>query len=99
MKRLASRVRSIDIFGSGHVIHHGEEWEITAIGRVFLHSLEAVTQDNLPDEDAPPPSDSAGGDAERASGELIVVGHRFKSRLRPRAVEARPRSFKSSSEV
>lgn len=81
MKRLAGRVHGIDIFGSGYVLRDGEGWEITATGRDFLRALEAVTQDNLPAEADQPPSADA-GDAARASGVLIVVGHRFKNRPR-----------------
>ena len=73
---------SIDIFGSGYVLHDREGWEITAAGRNFLCALEAITQDNLMAEIEPPalPAPQA---AERPPGELIVVGHRFKNRLRP----------------
>ena len=46
LKRLAGRVLSIDIFGSGYVLHDREGWEITAEGREFLCTLEAITQDN-----------------------------------------------------
>ena len=78
IRRLASRVPSIDIFGAGYVIRDGAGWEITATGRAFLHSLEAVTQDNLP-----PASDDATptGTAAAQRGGLIVVGHRFKNRV------------------
>lgn len=87
LKRLAGRVPSIDIFGSGYVRHDREGWEITAEGREFLQALEAVTQDNHPVE-AEPPASPALEAVERPPGELIVVGHRFKSRLRPRPSEA-----------
>jgi hypothetical protein len=81
LKRLAGRVPSIDIFGSGYVLRDDEGWEITAAGRDFLRALEAVTQDNRAAEIELPashPSEAAGC----PPGELIVVGHRFKSRLR-----------------
>jgi hypothetical protein len=87
LKRLAGRVRSIDIFGSGYVLRDDEGWEITAEGRDFLRALEAVTQDNRLTEIEQPvlePPEVAG----RAPGELIVVGHRFKSRRRTGAVAA-----------
>ena len=78
LRRLASRVREIDIFGAGYVVRDDEGWEITAEGRAFLSSLEAVTQDNLqPADDEVAPSEVA--DAER--GSLIVVGHRFRNRV------------------
>ena len=84
LKRLAARVPSIDIFGGGYVIRDGEGWQITAEGRDFLRALEAVTQDNLVVETDPPalPDSEA---AERPPGALIVVGHRFKNRLRRRS--------------
>jgi len=84
LRRLAGRVPSIDIFGSGYVLCDREGWEITAAGREFLHALEAVTQDNLIENsiaEIEPPVYAA---VERPSGTLIVVGHRFKNRLRPR---------------
>ena len=83
LKRLAARVPSIDIFGSGLVLrdHHG--WEITTEGRDFLRALEAVTQDNRAaeiEQTALLLSEAA----ERPPSRLIVVGHRFKNRVRPR---------------
>jgi hypothetical protein len=48
MRRLASRVPAIDIFGCGHVLRDAEGWQITEAGRQFLAALEAVTQDNQP---------------------------------------------------
>jgi len=81
IKRLAGRVQAIDIFGSGYVLRDDEGWAITAEGRDFLRTLEAVTQDNLPAEGELLLSNSS-DDAARTPGELIVVGHRFKSRLR-----------------
>jgi nucleotide-binding universal stress UspA family protein len=87
LKRLAGRVPSIDIFGSGYVLHDREGWEITTEGREFLQALEAITQDNHLVE-AEPPASRAPEAVERPPGELIVVGHRFKSRLRPRPSEA-----------
>lgn len=80
LRRLAGRVPTIDIFGNGYVSCDRDGWEITAEGRDFLDALEAVTQDNLMvdvDEPAVP-------SAERPPGRLIVVGHRFRSRLRSR---------------
>jgi len=79
LRRLAGRVPSIDIFGSGYVLRDHDGWEITAEGRDFLYALEAVTQDNrLAEIERPEPSEIAG----RPPGELIVVGHRFKRRRR-----------------
>jgi hypothetical protein len=83
LKRLAGRVLSIDIFGSGYVLRDAEGWQITAKGRDFLQALEAVTQDNQTaeiEQAASPVSEAA----ERPPSTLIVVGHRFKNRLRPR---------------
>ncbi|MDO9385044.1 MAG: aminoacyl-tRNA deacylase [Hyphomicrobiaceae bacterium] len=91
-RRLAGRVASIDIFGSGYVLRDAEGWQITAAGREFLEALEAVTQDNQapvlirrrPDVSEVP----------RPEGTLIVIGHRFKSRIgRPR--DAAPRNPKA----
>ena len=77
IKRLARRVPSIDIFCNGYVLRDDEGWQITPAGREFLSALEAVSQDNLPAEsDVPPPQE------ERREGALIVVGHRFKNRVR-----------------
>ena len=87
LKRLAGRVPSIDIFGSGYVLHDREGWEITAEGREFLRTLEAISQDNQPVE-AEPPALPAPEAVERLPGELIVVGHRFKNRHRPGASSA-----------
>jgi hypothetical protein len=83
LKRLAGRVPSIDIFGSGYVLRDHEGWQITAEGRDFLRALEAVTQDNQTSE-IEQAVFQASDAAERLPGTLIVVGHRFKSRLRPR---------------
>ena len=83
LKRLAGRVPSIDIFGNGHVHRDHDGWEITAEGRDFLRALEAVTQDNQSaeiEQTVSPASEAA----ERPPGTLIVVGHRFKNRLRHR---------------
>jgi hypothetical protein len=81
VKRLAGRVPVIDIFGSGYVLRDDEGWQITPSGRDFLRALEAVTQDNRPAEIELHPSDDAEA-AGRREGALIVVGHRFKDRLR-----------------
>ena len=83
LKRLAGRVPSIDIFGSGYVRRDHEGWEITAEGRDFLRTLEAVTQDNRT-ADIEQPASLVSEAAGRLPGELIVVGHRFKNRLRQR---------------
>jgi hypothetical protein len=83
LRRLAGRVPSIDIFGSGYVLRDDEGWEITAEGRNFLRGLEAVTQDNQTaeiEQTASPASEAAA----RPPGTLIVIGHRFKNRLRHR---------------
>jgi hypothetical protein len=48
IKRLASRVPILDIFGNGYVLRDDDGWQITDAGRDFLSELEAVTQDNLP---------------------------------------------------
>ena len=87
LKRLAGRVPSIDIFGSGYVHRDHDGWEITAEGRDFLRALEAVTQDNQHDNqtaEIEPTASQASEAAERPPGTLIVVGHRFKNRLRHR---------------
>ncbi|MTV17347.1 aminoacyl-tRNA deacylase [Bradyrhizobium elkanii] len=76
IKRLASRVPELDIFSNRYVVRDVEGWEITSAGREFLRALEAITQDNLP-------SAQSAETAIRAEGKLIVVGHRFKSRVRP----------------
>jgi hypothetical protein len=73
IKRLASRVPSVDIFSNGYVMRDAEGWQITPAGRAFLQSLEAVTQDNL---SPPPPSETRSA----MEGTLIVVGHRFRNR-------------------
>ena len=77
IKRLAARVAAIDIFGCGYLLRDHQGWQITAAGREFLEALEAVTQDNQPPASIPCPSDVP----LRRQGELIVVGHRFKSRI------------------
>ena len=86
IKRLAARVAAIDIFGCGYLLRDHQGWQITAAGREFLEALEAVTQDNQPPASIPCPSDVP----LRRQGELIVVGHRFKSRIgRPRDAASR----------
>lgn len=94
IRRLASRVPAIDIFGGGYVLRDGEGWQITIAGRAFLEALEAVTQDNQPPALSRCPSDVAEA-AARPQGGLIVIGHRFKSGLhRHRAAAPRnPRAF------
>lgn len=81
MRRLAGRVQTIDILASGHVLWDGDGWQITAEGRDFLRTLEAVTQDNRLAEAEQPESDDA-ENAGRPRAALIVVGHRFKTRRR-----------------
>ena len=100
LKRLAGRVSSIDIFGSRYVLRDDEGWEITAEGRDFLRALESVTQDNRPAEIELPasrPLEAAG----RPPGELIVVGHRFKSRRQRRqdAAVAAPSALSGDAAV
>ena len=93
IKRLAARVAAIDIFGCGYVLRDAEGWQITEHGRKFLDALEAITQDNQPpvliqrrsDVAEPPP---------RPEGALIVIGHRFKSRI-GRHRDAAPRNPKA----
>jgi hypothetical protein len=75
IKRLARRVPAVDIFGAGYVLRDDEGWQITPAGRDFLSALEAVSQDNQPAEADLPPSP-------QERGALIVVGHRFKNRIR-----------------
>ena len=77
IKRLARRVPAIDIFGTGYVLRDDEGWQITSAGRDFLSMLEAVSQDNQPAEADLPPMQE-----ERRQGALIVVGHRFRNRVR-----------------
>ena len=92
MRRLAGRVRYIDIIACGHVLCDGDGWHITAEGRDFLRALEAVTQDHRLVE-AEPREPEGGESAERPRAELIVVGHRFKSWQRHApALPVRPRS-------
>jgi hypothetical protein len=97
IRRLAGRVQSIDIFGSGYVIRDDDGWEITVDGRDFLQMLEAVTQDNrLVDAIEPASHDDEGSEYPR--GALIVVGHRFKNQKRRSAAPALPSSIARSSE-
>jgi hypothetical protein len=79
IRRLASRVSAIDIFGQGYVVREDDGWQITPAGRDFLTNLEAVTQDNLPQADETPVASAESAASERAS--LIVVGHRFRNRI------------------
>jgi len=79
IRRLASRVSAIDIFGQGYVVREVDGWQITPAGRDFLTNLEAVTQDNLPQADETPVASAESAASERAS--LIVVGHRFRNRI------------------
>jgi hypothetical protein len=93
IKRLASRVPAIDIFGAGYVLRDDQGWQITPAGRDFLAALEGVTQDNRLAE-----ADQMASQEPRSPGALIVVGHRFKSRLRgdrdpaPRQIDRRRRT-------
>ena len=79
MRRLAGRVPAIDILARGYVLCHRDGWQITDEGRAFLGALESVTQDNQPVEAARLASDDA-ETAGRPRADLIVVGHRFKTR-------------------
>ena len=90
IKRLAARVAVIDIFGSGYVLRDAAGWQITSAGREFLDALEAVTQDNQPPLSIQRPSGVPEAPA-RPEGALIVIGHRFKSRI-GRNRDAAPRN-------
>ena len=79
IKRLAGRVLSIDIFGSGYVIRDAAGWEITAAGREFLRALEAVDRDNQPFDAEPSVSNDVEGTA-RPRSSLKGVGQAFKDR-------------------
>ena len=90
IRRLAARVAAIDVFGRGYVQRDPEGWQITAAGREFLDALEAVTQDTQP----PVPIQRRPVVPEgsvRPEGALIVIGHRFKSRI-GRHRDAAPRN-------
>ncbi len=93
IKRLAARVAAIDIFGCGYVLRDAEGWQITAAGREFLDALEAITQDNQPPVLIQLPSDISETPV-RPEGALIVIGHRFKSRI-GRHRDAAPRNPKT----
>jgi hypothetical protein len=80
IKRLAARVAAIDIFGCGYVLRDAEGWQITSAGREFLDALEAITQDNQPPVLIRRPSDVPEAPV-RPEGKLIVIGHRFRSRI------------------
>lgn len=90
IKRLAARVAVIDIFGSRYVLRDAEGWQITSAGREFLDALEAVTQDNQPPVSIQGPSGVPEAPV-RPEGALIVIGHRFRSRIR-RHGDAAPRN-------
>lgn len=92
-RRLAARVAAIDIFGCGYVLRDVEGWQITAAGREFLDALEAITQDNQPPVLIPRPLDVPEPPV-RPEGALIVIGHRFKSRI-GRYRDAVPRNPKA----
>ena len=79
IKRLAGRVQSIDIFGSGYVIRDAAGWEITAAGREFLRALEAVDRDNQPFDAEPSVSNDVEGTA-RPRSSLKGLGQAFKDR-------------------
>ena len=87
IRRLASRVSAIDIFGQGYVVREDDGWQITPAGRDFLDNLEAVTQDNLAQPDEAPAASADSAALERAS--LIVVGHRFRNRVHRPGLPAR----------
>jgi hypothetical protein len=92
MRRLTGRVQTGELLASGYVLWDGDGWQITADGRDFLHALAAVTQDNRLAQ-AEPRDPEGGASAERPRAELIVVGHRFKSRQHHvAALPERPRS-------
>lgn len=93
IKRLAARVAAIDIFGCGYVLRDAQGWQITAAGREFLDALEAITQDNQPPVLIQRPSDLPEAPV-RPEGTLIVIGHRFKSRI-GRHRDAAPRNPKA----
>jgi hypothetical protein len=97
IRRLAGRVQSIDIFGSGYVIRDDDGWEITAAGRDFLRTLEAVTQDNRP-VDAIESASLDDESSEHPRGALIVVGHRFRNQKRRSPAPALPGSIARSGE-
>lgn len=82
MRRLAGRVNAVDIVASGYVVCDREGWQITDAGREFLHSLEAVTQDNRSADIELSRADYTEAEP-RPSADLIVVGHRFRARRRP----------------
>lgn len=96
VRRLAGRVQSIDIFGSGYVIRDDKGWEITADGRDFLRALESVTQDNRPVDVIELAVSDESNDHSR--GALIVVGHRFKNQKRRSPVPSLPGSIARSGE-
>ena len=99
IRRLATRVPGIDIFGSGYVLRGDDGWQITAEGREFLAMLEAVTQDNLAPAEEPeqPPANPAGPNE---CGDLIVVGHRFRNRVhRPGTPMRRARGISGGAGV
>ena len=81
MRRLAARVQTVDIIAGGYVLCDRDGWQITAEGREFLRVLEAVTQDNLPAYPELPAPDGI-ENAKRPSADLVVGGHRFKTRRR-----------------
>jgi hypothetical protein len=89
LKRLAQRAPAIDIFGSGYVLRDDDGWEITATGRDFLRALEAVTQDNLPPVSKQVPLDQSFA-PESPRGALVVVGYRFRNRIRRRSAAPAP---------
>ncbi len=91
IRRLAARVPDIDIFGNGYVVRGDDGWQITAAGREFLAMLEAVTQDNLLQQEEPEPAHADPSEPKKP-GDLIVVGHRFRNRVhRPGMPVRKPR--------
>ena len=99
IKRLAGRVQSIDIFGSGYVIRDAAGWEITAAGREFLRALEAVDRDNQPFDAEPPVSNDVEGICAparrrlRASVKLSRTGLAGDVQVNRRAIPGSPFSI------
>ena len=99
IRRLAGRVQSIDIFGSGYVIRDAAGWEITAAGREFLRALEAVDRDNQPFDAEPPVSNDVEGSARaararlRASVKLSRTGLAGDVQVNRRAIPGSPFSI------
>ena len=56
MKRLAARAPGLDIFSSGYVMREPDGWQITAKGREFLISIEALAEPALTPVALPTPA-------------------------------------------